>query len=153
VLWKGKQYLLCSTSGPHSVTLVENPLISYEWLWLQLRRSCQDHKSKWYFRTNNVCEILQRNSALRLDLNIFLLMNYILHFFFTIQYNIGFRNKRNAYINPFPTSALRLDQAKHVSNTNSTRNEGELRCSGRVRGTCSAPLVAPIVLLLLKIGW
>ena len=23
-------------------------------------------------------------------------------FFFTIQYNIGFRNKRNAYINPFP---------------------------------------------------
>jgi hypothetical protein len=53
------------------------------------------------------------------DLNIFLLMNYILHFFFTIQYNIGFRNKRNGYINPFPTSALRLDQAKHVSNTNS----------------------------------
>jgi hypothetical protein len=30
-------------------------------------------------------------------------MNYILHFFFTIQYNIRFRNKRNAYINPFPT--------------------------------------------------
>ena len=29
-------------------------------------------------------------------------MNYILHFFFTIQYNIGFRNKHNAYINPFP---------------------------------------------------
>ena len=29
-------------------------------------------------------------------------MNYILHFFPTIQYNIGFRNKRNAYINPFP---------------------------------------------------
>ena len=29
-------------------------------------------------------------------------MNYILHFFFTIQYNIGFRNKCNAYINPFP---------------------------------------------------
>ena len=29
-------------------------------------------------------------------------MNYILHFFFTIQYNIGFRNKRNAYINLFP---------------------------------------------------
>ena len=23
-------------------------------------------------------------------------------FFFTIQYNIGLRNKRNAYINPFP---------------------------------------------------
>ena len=37
------------------------------------------------------------------DLNIFLLMNYILiHVFLTIQYNIGFRNKRNAYINPFP---------------------------------------------------
>ena len=25
-------------------------------------------------------------------------------FFFTIQYNIGFRNKRNAYINPFPVT-------------------------------------------------
>jgi hypothetical protein len=24
------------------------------------------------------------------------------YIFFTIQYNIGFRNKRNAYINPFP---------------------------------------------------
>jgi hypothetical protein len=30
-------------------------------------------------------------------------MNYILHFVFTIQYNIGFRNKHSAYINPFPT--------------------------------------------------
>ena len=29
-------------------------------------------------------------------------MNYILHFFFKIQYNIGFRNKRSSYINPFP---------------------------------------------------
>jgi hypothetical protein len=30
-------------------------------------------------------------------------------FFFTIQYNIGFRNKRNAYINPFP-------KKKHMKN-------------------------------------
>ena len=36
-------------------------------------------------------------------------MNYILHFFFTIQYNIGFRNKCNAYINPFP-------KKKHMKN-------------------------------------
>ena len=36
------------------------------------------------------------------DLNIFYwwITYYI---FFTIQYNIGFRNKRNAYINPFPS--------------------------------------------------
>ena len=39
-----------------------------------------------------------------------LLMNYTLHFFFTIQYNIGFRNKRNDYINTFPKtkSSLRM---------------------------------------------
>jgi hypothetical protein len=35
-------------------------------------------------------------SMILIDLNIFLLMNYILHFFFTIQYNMGFGNKRNA---------------------------------------------------------
>ena len=47
--------------------------------------------------------------ATPVDLNIFLLMNCVLHFFVTIKYNIGFRNKRNAYINPFP-------KIKHMKN-------------------------------------
>ena len=43
-------------------------------------------------------------------------MNYILHFFFTIQLNIGFRNKRNAYINPFSVEYFNevIAIAKHV---------------------------------------
>ena len=31
------------------------------------------------------------------------------YIFFTIQYNIGFRNKRNVYINPFPSKMLKTD--------------------------------------------
>ena len=36
------------------------------------------------------------------DLNIFFIDELHITIFFTIQYNIGFRNMRNAYINPFP---------------------------------------------------
>ena len=71
---------------------------------------CQLKVVTLYPVTKMVCHYHFQHCLIFECLFLFLLIKHIfideLHitfFFFTIQYNIGFRNKRTAYINPFPT--------------------------------------------------
>jgi hypothetical protein len=68
----------------------------FYWAWFILFHSLVHHywallvllqfTLHWFFLTPSDDE------QMKLDLNILLLMNYILKIMFTIQYNIGFRN-------------------------------------------------------------